>query len=267
MRTSGPCLPSGRRSVSTCNGGSWLGALSSRRTCSTTDDAYRAASASVTPGAGSHTNITSASEPYPSSRPPSRPMPMTAIDATALTGRPHHRVQRRLQHRHPHLGQRHAHRPQRHQPEQVRRRHPQQLLAAQRPGGGDRAVQVAVPGHGAAQRVADGHRVAADQRVGVGQQRQHLRRAHQQVRHELRRAQQRGQPVDHRALVAQQPQVPGRLGQRLGHLPVRQQPAVRVRVVANRSSSTGSSAVWIRARRETPLVSASMCFSAPSGAA
>ena len=63
VRTSGPCLPSGRRSASTCSGGSCDDAPSSRRMFSTTPLAHFAASASDAPPSGRHTNSTSASEP------------------------------------------------------------------------------------------------------------------------------------------------------------------------------------------------------------
>lgn len=81
MRTSGPLLPSGRSPVSTSSGGSALGVPSRARTCSATPTDHLTATDSSTPEFGSHTNITSASEPYPSSPPPSRPMPITAIRA------------------------------------------------------------------------------------------------------------------------------------------------------------------------------------------
>ena len=69
MRTGGPDLPSGRRSRSTSNGGSWLGFASRRRSASQMPMDQRTASLSSangspsSPTAGSHTNITSASEP------------------------------------------------------------------------------------------------------------------------------------------------------------------------------------------------------------
>ena len=69
----GPGLPSGRRSASTCSGGSGAGICSSRRssvpTACAASDARRSPSAS-SPGSGSCTKMTSASLPNPDSCPP-----------------------------------------------------------------------------------------------------------------------------------------------------------------------------------------------------
>ena len=74
----------------------------------------------------------------------------------------------------------------------------------------------------------------APQLVGLardrgGEQPQHLRGAHEQVGHQRRRAEQQHQPLGDQPLVAQQPQVPGRAGQRLGHPAVGQEAAVGIR--------------------------------------
>ena len=63
MRTSEPLRPSGRRPASTSSGGSTLGVPSSERTCSAIVIDHRTAADSSTPESGSHTNITSASDP------------------------------------------------------------------------------------------------------------------------------------------------------------------------------------------------------------
>ena len=91
MRTSGPLRPSGRKSASTTIGGSVAGNTSSRRSSVAAAMAKREASCSSAPGNGSWTKSTSRSLPRPNSRPPKRPM---AITANRVSGGPFVRLPR-----------------------------------------------------------------------------------------------------------------------------------------------------------------------------
>ena len=137
-------------------------------------------------------------------------------------------------------------------PSRSARRDPQQLVPPERPGRGDRVRQVAVPVHRLPQRLRDLVGVPAGELVGVAEQPQHLGRAHEQVRHQLRRAEQLREPLDDRALVAQHPQVPGGGGERLGHPPVREQPAVRVGGVGEQVEQRRQQRALDRGARATP---------------
>ena len=142
-----------------------------------------------------------------------------------------HRVQRGLQHGHPHRGERPAHVGDLEQAEQVGRADAGQFPAAQRAGGGDRAHRVGVAAGRGDQRPGHHGGVRLEQ-FGPGRTvaviLDHPGRAHQQVRHVGGGAQHVHEPLGHRGLVAQRRQIPGLPGQRLRQAAVGQQPAVGV---------------------------------------
>jgi len=71
-------------------------------------------------------------------------------------------------------------------------------------------------------------RRSRDERRVVSEQLQGLRRAFEHPRDIAARTEQVGQALGHRALVAQQPQVPRRGAEGVGHPPVGQQAAIRI---------------------------------------
>ena len=144
-------------------------------------------------------------------------MPITANRAgrspSPFAQRPLHRRQRGLEHRDPHRGQRGAHL----RASTACRAGPRTRRAAARDDAASGPSPRRDSGSGwradrAQQRGGDVGRVAL-QLVGVarrgrGEQPQHLRRAHEQVRHQRRRAEQPHEPLRDQPLVPQQPQVP-----------------------------------------------------------
>ena len=163
-------------------------------------------------------------------------MPITAMAAGALPSvghvRPDHRVQRGLQHGHPHRGQRLAHVADLEHAEQVGRRDPGQLPAAQRARRRDRLAPGRPAGPAAATRALATLSGSTSSSLGpvgpVGVGLDDLGCPQQQVRHVRRGAQHVHQPLGHRALVAQRREEPALLGHRLGQPAVRQQPAVGI---------------------------------------
>ena len=214
------------------SGGSPLGVISARRSSSAMADAARSAVSSPTPGLGSYTNITSMSLPKPSSRPPNRPMPITAKSTEpARVGALAGDLEGAMHGHDGDVAERHARLLGRRGAQQFGCCDAEELASTDRPDGRHGALRLLVPFD---DRRHLGQQCGPRPGLEVGLVRQHrhgLRRLQQQVGRISTGREQPGQALRRGRLVPQQAQVPVRRPERVADPAEAEQPRVRIRCI------------------------------------
>ena len=240
MRTGGPCLPSGRRSVSSCSGrirrrgveqrahlvghqGRRGGGLALVDTGQRLVDEHDVGVAAVA-------DLAAAVAPHPDDQHPGRQR--RAPGALQLGGRG---LQGAGDRGVGDVGQRVADVVDGQRLEDVRGRDPEQLAAAQGAHGHDSLGGVVVAGRGGQELRGQRARLAGAQLGGVGEQGHAVRGPQQQLGGVPAAGQDPGHPLGTGRLVAQQAQVPGRPAEVVADPPEPEQPGVGVRGVGEPS--------------------------------
>ena len=271
VRTSGPCRPSGRRSASRGSAGSGDGSAISRRISLATARASAVASWSSAPSSGSCTNSTSASDAYPISWPPRRPIPMTAtrvtngprrsasMARTAASSAPARVASATAVKASHSLG--------RQQADEVGRRHAHQLATAHGPDhiGGRHGVVVPADTRehlGLERLTAPRHQLRI-----VAEHGDRVWCSHQELGRKPARGEHLGHPLRRGALIAQQPQVPRGLSECVADPAETGQPRIRLRGIGKPAQHDRQQRPLDGRAAADPAGGASMWRRAPAGSA